>query len=232
MIDLASGEGTDIDPYQNDEAEIARTAWAAADGAIYGDEFYTILNKRLPSDAQPDQAEAHLAKVNMATGEAELLGSLIHLNLMGLEISPCGEMVATGFTLSNALGEWFGDTNLYRVDPQEASLTLVGDTGIERIMDLAFDPEGTLWATVGNTLYTLDPKTGASTEMATISGVENDHEIMGIAFTDQGELYATTPFSDGFYRLDLESGAATEIGRHGFTVPHGGDIPMSISCEQ
>ncbi|MEZ4680796.1 MAG: hypothetical protein R2932_41950 [Caldilineaceae bacterium] len=234
MIDLATGAGTDVGPYTNPEVNILRVEWAAANGAIHEGDFYTILNRRLPSDATPAEAEARLARVNIETGEAELIGDVIPLNLMGNEINHCGEMFATGFTLSNDLGEWFGDTNLYRVDRESGALTLIGDTGIERIMDLSFDPEGTLWATVGNVLYTLDLETAAPTEVAQITGVENDNEIMGIGFTSEGVLYATTPYSDGLYTIDLETGAVTEIGRHGFTIPHGGDVPMvphDASCE-
>ncbi|MEZ4869960.1 MAG: hypothetical protein R3C14_52015 [Caldilineaceae bacterium] len=234
MVDLATGMGTDVGAYTNTEVNILRTEWAAANGSLYDGAYYTILNKRLPSDATPAEAEARLARVDIQTGEAELLGAVIPLNLMGNEINYCGEMFATGFTLSNQLGEWFGDTNLYQVNRADGSLTLIGDTGIERIMDLSFDPNGTLWGTVGNVLYTLDLETGAATERVKITGVEDDNEIMGIGFTSDGQLYATTPFSDGFYTVDLETGAVTEIGRHGFTIPHGGDIPMTprnVNCE-
>jgi hypothetical protein len=228
MINLETGVGIDIGPYKHHELEINRTGWAAANGAVYENEFYTILNKRLAAESTPAEAEARLAKVNMETGQAELLGNLIHLNLMGLEINPCGEVFSTGFSLSNKLGEWYGDTNLYRVDRQDASLALIGDTGIERIMDLAFDPDGTLWATTGNVLYTLDLETGAPTEMAKITGVEADNEIMGIGFTSTGKLFGTTPWVDGFYNIDPTSGVATEVSRHGFKIVHGGDIPMTV----
>jgi len=226
MIDLDTGVGTAIGPYTHPDLEIARTAWFAGNGAIYENEFYTILNKRLHAEASPDEAEARLAKVNMGTGEVELLGAPINLNVIGLEISQCGEIFTTGFSVTNAIGAVYGDTNLYQVDPQDASLTLIGDTGLERIMDLAFDPAGTLWATVGNVLYTLDLETGVPTAMATITEVEDDQEIMGIAFTDDGVLFGTSPWIDGFYTIDPESGLATEVGRHGFEVVHGGDIPM------
>lgn len=225
-IDLASGVGTDVGPYQNPEVNVLRTEWAALSGALYEDGFYNILNLRLPSGATPDQAKSRLVKVNMDTGDVELLGEVIPLNLVALEINHCGEIFAAGFTLSNKLGEWFGDTNLYRVDRKSGSLSLIGDTGLVKIMDLAFDPNGTLWATVGNVLYTLDMETGAPTEVVTITGVEKNNEIMGIGFTSDGILYGTTPYSDGFYRIDPASGVVTEIGRTGFKVPHGGDIPM------
>lgn len=232
MIDLATGAGTDIGKYTNDEIEILRTGWLSGGGALYEDAFYTILNKRLPADATPDDAEARLARVDMATGELELLGNIIPVNMIAMEINGCGEVFSAGFTLSNQIGELFGDTNLYRVDRTSGAITLIGDTGLERIMDMSFSPDGTLWATVGNVLYTLDQETGAPTEVAQITGVEEENEIMGIGFTSEGELYATTPFSDGFYRIDTASGAVTEIGRHGFTVPHGGDIPMEIQGAQ
>jgi hypothetical protein len=226
MIDLESGAGIDIGAYANADLEINRTGWLAGNGAIYENDFYIIVNKRLPEDAEPAEAGARLAKVNMDTGETELIGSIINLNVMALEISYCGDIFTSGFTLSNTLGELFGDTNLYHVDPHDASLTLIGDTGIERIMDLSFDPDGVLWATTGNVLYTLDQMSGLPTEVATITGVEEDNEIMGIGFTSEGELYGTSPWIDGLYNIDPMTGVATEVGRHGFAVVHGGDIPM------
>lgn len=234
MIDLDTGAGTHIGRYQHPDLEIARSAWFAPNGAVYHNDFYTILNKRLPAESKPEEAEARLARVDMQTGELTLLGDPINLNLGGLEISPCGEVFAAGFSLTNAIGALYGDTNLYRVDPQDASLTLIGDTGLERIMDLAFDPAGTLWATVGNVLYTLDQETGTPTEKAAITGVEEGNEIMGIAFTSDGMLYGTSPWVDGFYAIDPVSGVATEVGRHGFEIVHGGDIPMvsdNANCE-
>ncbi len=226
-IDLDSAAGTDVGPYQNRDLEITRTGWPAANGAIYRNYFYVILNRRIPLDEDPPHVEARLARVNPLTGKVKLLGAPIPLNLIGLEISYCGEVYATGFSLTNALGHWYGDTNLCRIDIKDATMTLVGDTGIERIMDLAFDPEGNLWATVGNVLYTLDMETGAPTTVSTITGVDFDHEIMGIGFTSDGELFGTTPFSDGLYGINPATGVATKIGNHGLVIPHGGDIPMT-----
>ncbi|MCB0122059.1 MAG: hypothetical protein KDE58_07435, partial [Caldilineaceae bacterium] len=232
--DLVSGVATDVAKYENPEVEILRTAWFIGDGAIYEDAFYVILNKRLTVDDTPEDAQARLGKVDMQTGAVELLGEVIPLNVIALEIDACGQIFTAGFTLSNQIGELFGDTNLYRVDRESGSLSLIGDTGLERIMDLSFDPEGTLWGTTGNVLYTLDMETGAPTEMAKITGTEDDLEIMGIAFTSEGELYGTTPYADAFYRIDPATGVATEVGRHGLEFMHGGDIPMEIQgadCE-
>ncbi|HRW07941.1 MAG TPA: hypothetical protein P5121_22725, partial [Caldilineaceae bacterium] len=233
-IDLVSGIATDVAKYENPEVEILRTAWFIGDGAIYEDAFYVILNKRLTVDDTPEDAQARLGKVDMQTGAVELLGEVIPLNVIALEVDACGQIFTAGFTLSNQIGELFGDTNLYRVDRESGALSLIGDTGLERIMDLSFDPEGTLWGTTGNVLYTLDMKTGAPTEMAKITGTEDDLEIMGIAFTSEGELYGTTPYADAFYRIDPATGVVTEVGRHGLEFMHGGDIPMEIQgvdCE-
>lgn len=234
VIDLNSGVGSDIGKYENPEVTILRTEWFADNGAIYHDAFYTMLNKRLPEGSTPEDAEAQLARVDMETGAVELVGDVIPLNLVAMEINECGEIFSTGFTFSNQLGELYGDTNLYRVDRETGALSLIGDTGIEQIMDMSFAPDGTLWATVGNVLYTLDLETGAPTEVATITGVEEALEIMGIGFTSEGTLYGTTPFADGFYTIDPVSGEVTEVGRHGLEFPHGGDIPMepqNMSCE-
>ncbi|MEZ4864364.1 MAG: hypothetical protein R3C14_23830 [Caldilineaceae bacterium] len=233
-IDLESGVGTDIAKYENPEINILRTEWPLGNGAIYEGAVYGIIAKRLPADATRDEAESRVARVDMQTGAVELLGEPINLNMLAVEIDPCGTMFAAGFEFSNEFGVMYGDTNLYKVDRETGSLTLVGDTGVEQLMDMAFDPQGILWATTRNILYTLDVKTGASTEMTTITGVEADNVIMGIGFTTEGELYATTPDSDGFYKIDPASGEATEIGHHGLFFPHGGDIPMApqvVNCE-
>ena len=234
-IDLASAVGEDIAQYVNSEVEILRGGWFIPNGAIYEDDFYVIVNERLAPENRPDEAQARLGRVDMQSGAVEFLGSVIPLHVDAVEIDSCGQMYTTGFTLSNQIGELFGDTNLYHVDRENASLTLIGDTGLERVMDMAFDPDGTLWATVGNVLYTLDMETGTPTEIAQITGVEDDLEIMGIGFTSEGELYGTTPFADGFYTIDLATGEVTEVGRHGLAFMHGGDIPMTsreVHCEE
>ena len=226
-VDLDTGDGTHVAAYEHPDLEIDRAAWFIPDGAVYQGAFYAIMNKRLPAEAPREDAKAYLIKMTPGTGEINLIGDPIKINMLGFEISYCGEIFATGMELTNAIGSVYGDNNLYRIDPEDASLTLVGDTGITEIMDLAFDPEGTLWATVGNVLYTLDQETGTPTTIATITGVEEDHEIMGIGFTNDGTMYGTTPFSDGLYTIDLETGAVTMVGNHGFQFVHGGDIPMT-----
>lgn len=234
MIDLASGAGVDVAKYENPEVEILRAGWFIPNGAIYENAFYVIADQRLTPDDTPDNAQARLGRVDMQTGAVEFLGSVIPLHVGAVEIDPCGQMFTAGFTLSNQVGELFGDTNLYHVDRQTGALTLIGDTGLERIMDMSFDPDGNLWATTGNVLYTLDMTTGTPTEMAKITGVEDDLEIMGIGFTSEGELYGTTPFADGFYNIDPATGVVTEVGRHGLAFLHGGDIPMTpreVHCE-
>lgn len=234
MIGLEMGDGTHIGAYTHPDYEINRTIWFAPDGAVYKNDFYAILNRRLTEEDSPDKAESRLARININSGEIEHVGDPMNLNMVALEIDHCGNAYAAGFSLTNAVGAVYGDTNLYQIGMGDGSMTLIGDTGLERIMDLSFHPDGTLWATVGNVLYTLDMETGAPTAVTNITGVEEDNEIMGIGFTSDGTLYGTSPWIDGLYTIDPDTGEATEVGRHGLNMVHGGDIPMhpyDASCQ-
>jgi hypothetical protein len=107
-------------------------------------------------------------------------------------------------------------------------LSLIGDTGIDRIMDFAFDSAGTMWATTGNELYTIDTATAASQHAASISGVEtatNDPnaEIMGIMFDENDVLYATAFIESApLFTIDIVTGQTTVDAKPGLSFPHGG----------
>jgi hypothetical protein len=160
---------------------------------------------------------------------------------LGMELDDQGTIWATGFSefpvASVPIVGYFGDRNLYRVDPMTGDTTLVGDTGVERLMDLAFDSSGALWGTVGNKMYTIDTGSGQATWMFDITGVteaipEEDllpfqffPEVMGIAFDANDKLYANTfTVNAGLFTIDTSNGAASLVGRSGFTLSHGGDI--------
>ena len=80
-IDLDSGAGTDVGPYEHRDLAIDRWEWPAINGALYRNHFYTILNWRVKS-GDPADTEARLARVNVRTGKVKLLGSPIDLNLV------------------------------------------------------------------------------------------------------------------------------------------------------
>lgn len=86
----------------------------------------------------------------------------------------------------------------------------IGNTGINKIMDFAFDSAATTWATTGNELYIIDSSTGASAHVASITGVDtatNDPnaEIMDIMFGENDVLYATA-FMDGSPLFTIDNG--------------------------
>jgi hypothetical protein len=120
------------------------------------------------------------------------------------------------------------DTFLYRINKETAAITPVGDTGVSFTMDLSFDPSGNLYSTVANNLYQLNLSTGASTLVATITGVPSggkDGGVMGIMHDTDGTLYATEyVVASPLYEINPITGVATVIGNTGFDFPHGGDI--------
>ena len=121
----------------------------------------------------------------------------------------------------------YNDAVLYRVNPLTGQFTPVGYSGIFSLMDLSFDAGGTLWGTVGNNLYTISTTTGAGTFRTSVSGPGlTSGEIMGIAFSANNTLFATTWESvSSLYSVNTTTGAASKIADlSGSTFVHGGDI--------
>jgi len=132
---------------------------------------------------------------------------------------------AAGASTLYGVGPWeLGvEANLYTVDTGTGALFLVGSTGIERVCGLAFDADGTLYATgwpLGTTehltyLYTIDVGTGAATMVGWIDVVHASGWIegdLGINPID-GELYT---WHDGgvmgeLYLVDKATGQVTFV---------------------
>jgi hypothetical protein len=113
---------------------------------------YTIINTFDPA--------AQLAKLNLRTGEATLVGSPHGqgLDIMGMSCSPDGTLYAIG---------QLGPTNfnsLYTVDRETGVATLIGSTGVKDkepnfsgfLMALAFAPNGTLYGVNVSTLFSIN----------------------------------------------------------------------------
>ncbi len=117
-------------------------------------------------------------------------------------------------------------------------------TGLPDVMDLAFDSQGTLWATTQNELYTISLDDGSATWVADITNVPpappgetNPRLIMSIAFDKHDVLYGTAIV--GFWvtdytvatimRIDTETGEGTVIGYNELGYNHGGDtMPTEV----
>ena len=191
---------------------------------------YTIHNW---FDGVQAESFSQLIRADLSTGAVQTIGPVHGMNFAGPEFDAYGNLYATGFTVGPPEGGppivW-GDSNLYRFDKNTGEKTLIGDTGHSKWMDLDFDPDGQLWGTFGNDLYTIDTQTGASQFVTHVSGVEENRipgvceedweymEIMGIAFDHRGVLWATamrgfSPCGEGegavpFMSIDIDAGVA------------------------
>ena len=109
-----------------------------------------------------------------------------------------------------------------------AASTSDGGTTLTDVDDISIDPTtGTFYAvansgSAGGTLVTIDPSTGATTEIGDF-GV---NDIEGMSFDPSGNLFGSTgsPFGGGapseLYSIDAATGLATNIGT---ITPPGGD---------
>ncbi len=205
-INASTGSGTDIGATGESSYALARDL----DGTLYT--TYT-----------DGSGNAQLAIVSPTTGAIVSTIGDLGVPLTALEIDGTGQMWGVGYENQSV-----NDTFLYRINKETAAITPVGDTGVSFTMDLSFDPSGNLYSTVANNLYQLNLSTGASTLVATITGVPSggkDGGVMGIMHDTDGTLYATEyVVASPLYEINPITGVATVIGNTGFNFPHGGDI--------
>lgn len=156
---------------------------------------YTITNMNSMTLAQ-------LATLDLNAGAASLVGQPLGQNLMimGVIVSPQGVLY----------GAAIPPTSIYTVDTTTGLPTFVGSSTTNgELMSFAYDPEGTLYSASPTDLYTVDLPTGTATHVTSLS----TGSIMGIAFDDNGVLYATNyvacPPCSSVYKVDPASGATT-----------------------
>jgi len=220
VVDTATGLLTDVGSFGLPPATVIPALATDTDGTVYG-----LLNVlRTPTGL------SQLVTIDPATARVRPVGFPNTINLLAFGIGPDGTAYAGGFN-APSLG-FVGDPNLYRIDKATGQLILIGDTGVEMLMDFAFDSEGTMWGTVGDELYTIDTETGVAQHAVTITGVDAvmtdpDAEIMGIMFDESDVLYATA-FSrieqSPVFIIDTVTGLATGAATPGLSATHGGDI--------
>jgi len=167
---------------------------------------------------------AQLAKLDLNTGEATLVGSpgqgLDILGIMGLTCSPEGTLYAIG--QGDPTNPDFN--SLYTVDRETGVATRIGSTGVNDtasprfgngfLMALAFAPDGTLYGVSdgeigkGSTLYRVNRFTGLA---AKVVDMKVD-VVMGLAIDEDGKFYVAdwVPGSK-IYTLDAGTGMTTSI---------------------
>jgi DNA-binding beta-propeller fold protein YncE len=169
-------------------------------------------------------ATAQLAKLDLGTGAATLVGSPLGqaLAIMGMTCSPDGTLYAIGQVDPTNV-----DFNsLYTVDRESGLASRIGSTGVNDqtlgfsgfLMALAFAPDETLYAVNEGTLFRIDRFTGKATKVVDLVGVGM---VMGLAIDEDGKFYVAdyVPGSK-IYTLDLSTGFATPILNTGLDFIH------------
>ncbi|MCP4293880.1 MAG: hypothetical protein GY780_18780 [bacterium] len=242
-INVRRGVGVPfLDDVFLDEIEEGGRGWTAGlgltfdvDGSVY------IINNWL--DGDPSDVDGELTKINMITGEFTVIADLEN-HFSGSEIDDCGNLYSVGFEpQGNNSGYYFsplyGD-KLCFIDKYSGDVTPIGlGTGLHDVMDLAFDSEGTLWATTENKLFTISLDDGVATWVCDITNVPpapegetNPMMIMSIAFDKHDRLFGTAmvgfceicdPYHSPIMKIDSETGEGTLLGYSELGYNHGGD---------
>ncbi len=118
---------------------------------------------------------------------------------------------------ADVLGIHVDTGDLYSISTADASLTLIGNTGVASLGSLEFAPDGTLYGfTVGvdPSLYTINPATAEATEIRPLN-LGTDVFEGGLAFSPDGTAFGTnggTANSPLLFGLDLANGLDYVIG--------------------
>jgi streptogramin lyase len=194
--DVATGDATLVGTFGLGANDAMQDIATAPNGTVYG---IGISNGSI----------GYLYTIDPNTGAATAVGPTDDEICPALEFSTSGVLYTSCEVDSDSTG-------LYTIDPSTGATTLVGEHGISAsafVNDLAFDDQGTLYATViegtESTLATVDPATGAVTPIGSIG-----HSLaLGLTVLD-GTLYAAT-FGGSLVRIDSTTGAGTVIDAAG-----------------
>ncbi|NER00091.1 MAG: hypothetical protein F6K30_25905 [Cyanothece sp. SIO2G6] len=137
-------------------------------------------------------------------------------SLSALTALTIGLTFTSNASAASLVGIDIDNGNLYSISNSDASLSLIGNTGISNIGSLESGPDGKLYGfTIGSSsqLYTFDPANGN----ASLVGRLNNGFIFegGLAFSPSGIAYGTnqnTASSPNMFSIDLSTGQATNIG--------------------
>ena len=167
-----------------------------------------------------------LATIDLNTGNANLFGTPVNgLAVMSIAFAPDGTLYAIGdcnpdpsHSFECHSGADPNYNSLYTVDGSSGAFTRVGATGAPQyFMDLAFDRHGKMFGVTTTLnpsytpaiLYQLNLATGAATQIAILIG---SSQLMGLAFGEDGALYATDFVNNpGLYLIDMKTGFQTAI---------------------
>jgi hypothetical protein len=227
---------------QSRRAVLIVLAMLAFAGSAVGGMIYTTVNSN------------SLGVIDPGTGAGSVIGAFGYTNVTGLAFAPSGTLytdangelatvnlstgAATPFGAANgdsilafaANGTLYGTalmgSRLQVLNTTTGVATNVGTTfGFSDIMDLAFSPQGVLYAVASlggssSYIYQVNTTTGAGTLVATL----NVPTLMGLTFDAAGNLYATNFVSNStLYSVNLAGQSVTAIGPTGLNS-HGLDM--------
>jgi hypothetical protein len=192
-----------------------------------GKAAYTIAKAVAGFPPEVTGADAQLAKINLATGAATLVGGPMggNLSVMGMTFAPNGVLYAAGnFDTSSPTFN-----SLYTIDLTTGAATRVGsfDVGLMQsdfIMSFAWDSEGNLYGASMMSLYRIHrhTATNAATKVVDFVGAS---AVMGIAIGEDDNFYAADfvgplPAVSRIYGVNIETGLLTPLVNTGIDFVH------------
>jgi hypothetical protein len=109
------------------------------------------------------------------------------------------------------------------IDQSTGAGNTIGNCGFV-VNSLAKDSSGTLYSASGTKLITINPMTGAGTEVATLNFGADPSDVRGLAFSPDNVLYAvvngyssTGIGPDHLYTVNVSTGVASLVGDTGLT---------------
>lgn len=112
-------------------------------------------------------------------------------------------------------------TVLVAIDPGTGAASVVGSFNVSGAFAMASRADGVLFTVTDSgfspnpdaRLATVNPRTGGATVFGQPFGVYL--RMMGLAFSNQGVLYGSSPITQALYRMDLRTGLPEMVGRFG-----------------
>ena len=191
-----------------------------------GKAAYSVASAVTGFPAGINGANAHLAKIDLATGAATLVGGPMggNLSVMGLTFAPNGVLYGAGDF--NPQSPTFN--SLYTIDLHTGLATRIGSLGagpsrMDFIMSFAWDSHGNLFGASETALYRIHRN--RTTNMATkVVNFIGSGRVMGIAIDEDGGFYAADfvgpPKLSTIYRVDVGTGFLTPLFNTGIAFVH------------
>jgi hypothetical protein len=173
---------------------------------LIGSESYNVDD--LASDWRPgsfrlwgvEEDNDRLYQINPVTGLGTSIGTFgTHINSIAFDVTS---------------GQLYGADSiaLYRIDPTNAALTLVGLTTRGDVRSIGFDLSGNLYGAGGNSLLKINTSTGAAAAIGSF-GVPAATMYDFAARPEDGTMFAVgDPSSSFLYQVDTATGHAALIG--------------------